>query len=320
MSQRHLFLLIGIPLAVLILVVVVMLSGLPGTNFPSPLTQTLIDKEEAFPEETFEGEASLGIGAFPDERSLGAPEFVGDTVIFPPEPPTTGGKTAAEVDQKIIKNGYLDLTVDDVSETVSKIRTLATGKGGFEQASSVSEREDGAHYGDITVRVPAVEFEGVMNEIKTYAKVVTTETASGQDVTEQYTDLKARLRNAEAQETEYLNILKKAQTVKEILMVQPYLSSVRAEIESLKGQIQYFENLTAYSTISVSLSEEPTVRVPTKEFRPIAIVKEAFQALVAVVQALAEVIIWLAIIGGPIVIVAVIFVWVVVKIFKRWTK
>src|SRR4029079_8297694 len=136
------------------------------------------------------------------------------------------------------------------------------------QNSSVSEREDGTHFGSITVRVPAEEFENTLNAIKDFANVVRTQSTTGQDVTEQYTDLQAQLRNAQAQETEYLNILKRAQTVEEILSVQNYLGSIRSTIESLQGRIQYLENVTSYSTITVGLSEEPTVHVPTKAFRP----------------------------------------------------
>jgi hypothetical protein len=257
--------------------------------------------------------------------AVGAPEFEGRGAVtsdfyFPPEPPTTGGKTAAEVDQKIIKTGYLDLVVEDVSESVSKIRTLATGKGGFEQTSSVSEREDGTHYGDIVIRVPAAEFEGVMNELKTYATLVKTEEASGQDVTEEYSDLQAQLTNAEAQKAQYLEILEKAKTVEEILMVQPYIDQVTYTIASLTGRIQYLENVTALSTISVNLAEEPTLRVPTKEFRPLDSIKEAFQALVAVAQQLVEVLIWFVVLGGGILLPVALLVWLIVRIVTRFMK
>ena len=90
---------------------------------------------------------------------------------------------------------------------------------------------------------------------------------TGQDVTEQYTDLEAQLRNAKAQEEVYLEILKQAKTVEDILLVQDRLGNIRAVIEGLEGRIKYLENATSYSTITVSLQEEPVVRAPTKEFR-----------------------------------------------------
>jgi hypothetical protein len=229
----------------------------------------------------------------------------------------SAGATAAEVDQKIIKTGYLDLVVNSVDEITVKITALATGFSGYLQSSSVYEREDGTKYGDITIRVPVENFENSVIEVKKLAASVTSETSSGQDVTEQYTDLEARLRNAEAQETEYLEILKKAETVSDILSVQSYLGQVRGEIESLQGQIKYLENQTSYSTLSVSLSEEPTIKIPTKEFRPWSTIKEAGQALVAMFQNIAVGAIWLAILGGglllPIAIVILVVFWLVKK-------
>lgn len=240
-----------------------------------------------------------------------------DSSIVPPSPEPTAGQTAAEVDQKIIKTGYLDLAVDDVGETASKLSALATGKGGFVQESSVSERADGTHYGNVTVRVPSEQFESAMTEIKAYAASVTTESSQGQDVTEQFTDLEAQLRNAEAQEEEYLKILEQAETVEEILMVQSYLSSVRYTIESLEGRIQYLENRTSYSTISVAMSEEPTVRIPTKDFRFGATVSEAGQALVAILQNLAVAAIWLVVVGGGILLPVALVAWAVRKLMAK---
>ncbi|MBI4598584.1 DUF4349 domain-containing protein [Candidatus Uhrbacteria bacterium] len=237
-------------------------------------------------------------------------------MIVPPFSPTAG-ETAAEVDQKIIKTGSLDLVVDDVSATASRVSALASGKSGFVQDSSVSEREDGTKFGNVTVRIPGNAFEETVDEIKSYAALVRSESSNGQDVTEQFTDLQAQLRNARAQEQVYLEILKKAETVSDVLAVQQQLGMIRGTIESLEGRIQYLENQTSYSTISVFLTEEPTLRIPTKEFRPSAILKEAFQALVAVFQNLAASAIWFVIVGGGILLPLGLLAWVVVRIVRR---
>lgn len=232
----------------------------------------------------------------------------------------TSGSTAAEVDQKIIKTGYLDITVEAVNEVVAKITALTTGKGGYTQDSSVSEREDGTKFGNITVRVPVAEFENTMVEIKKFAIVVDTESANGQDVTEEYTDLAARLKNAQAQEVIYLEILNKAETVEDILAVQSYLGNIREQIETLQGRIKYLENKTGYSTISVSLSEESTIRIPSKEFRPWSAIKEAAQSLVVLFQGLVITIIWLVILGGGLLLPIALVVWLIVKLIKKLAK
>ncbi|MDP2735187.1 MAG: DUF4349 domain-containing protein [bacterium] len=222
------------------------------------------------------------------------------------------------MDQKIIKTGALDLIVDDVSATASRVSTLAVGNGGFVQHSSVSEREDGTKFGNVTVRVPAERFENTLEEIKSYAALVRSESSSGQDVTEQFTDLQAQLRNARAQEQVYLDILQDTETVSDVLAVQQQLGMIRSTIESLEGRIQYLENKTSYSTISLFLSEEPTVRIPTKAFRPGTTLKEAAQALIAVFQNLAEGVIWFTVVGGGILVPLGLLVWVVILLLRKY--
>jgi hypothetical protein len=246
----------------------------------------------------------LGIsGGAPQFAAISAGESVSyDESAYAPAPPRdyqqTGGQTAAEVDQKIIKNGSLQMVVKSVSEGIDRIGALAGDKGGFVQNSSVTERGDGTHYGQISVRVPAKDFETAMNEIQALAALVKNESASGQDVTEQYTDLESQLRNAQAQEQTYLRVLEKANTVEDILKVQQRLGDIRGTIESLQGRLKYLENVTSYSTISVSLEEEPVVRLPTKEFRPGDAVKQAVQSLVSSAQKTLIAVIWIVIVGG----------------------
>ncbi|HTM68854.1 MAG TPA: DUF4349 domain-containing protein [Candidatus Binatia bacterium] len=256
------------------------------------------------------GSTGLALRASKSMVAPGAPAMdagYAEGTDYAPAPPTmppdyyqNGGQTAAEVDQRIIKDGSLRLTVDKVTDALDRIAAIAKDRKGFVQSSSSSEREDGKHDGQVTIRVPVVSFEAAMGDVKALAKVVNYESTTGQDVTEQYTDLQAQLRNAQAQEEEYLVILKKAQSVEDILKVQERLGQVRGQIEQLQGRIKYLENMTSLSTITVSLTEETEVQAPTKEFRPGAIVKEAVQTLIVLGQRIVEASIWLVIVGGGI--------------------
>ena len=237
--------------------------------------------------------------------------------IVPPEMPPTAGATAAEADQKIIRTGFLSLTVESVADVSPKIIALATANGGYVQNTSVNEDLDGRHSGDVVIRVPSAKFDATVSAIKAFATVVNVETTSGQDVTEQYSDLEAQLRNAQAQEAQYLEILKKATTVEETLNVQQYLSGVRYQVESLQGQIKYVSNATSYSTITVSLSEKPGLRAPTKGFDIVSTIKEAAQALVAVVQSLGVALVWLVIVGGGIVVPVGLVAWGIVSAVRK---
>lgn len=271
------------------------------------------------------GVTSLGIGERVAVGSAGIAYSGSMMAIAPsavdigmmPVPAPTAGKTAADVEQKIVKNGYLQLAVDKVADAADRISQLVTARGGFVQSSSVSERGDGTYRGDVSVRVPVEKFEETMAEIKKLATLVKSETATGQDVTEQYSDLQAQLRNAQAQEQTYLAILRQAKTVSDTLQVQQQLGVIRGQIESLQGRIQYLTNTTSYSTISISLEEEPSVRAPTKEFRFWTIVKEATQALVASVQGIIAALIWALIVWGGILIPLGLIIWLVARLWKR---
>jgi hypothetical protein len=244
-----------------------------------------------------------------------------DMIGLPPIAPPSAGQTAAEVDQKIIKTGNLSLVVDNVSQTASKLSEIATSKQGFLQYSSVNKRDDGTHYGNVTLRVPTKNFEAAMAEIKALANLVENESLGGQDVTEQYTDLEARLKSAQAQEATYLKILDRAQSVEDVLNVERELGNIRMQIESLQGQLKYLGNQTDYSTITVNLSEEPTIIVAESKFRPITSLKEAAHALVEIGKAAVTTAIWFVVIGGGLFLPLGLLVWLIVIVIRKiWRK
>jgi hypothetical protein len=111
--------------------------------------------------------------------------------------------------------------------------------------------------------------------------------------------------------------LKQAKNVEDILSVQERLGSIREQIETLKGRIHYLTNATSFSTISLTVSEEPAVRAPTKEFRPVAIIKAAFQTLVVVGQEAVAGAIWLVIVWGGILLPMSFVAWFVYRAWKR---
>jgi hypothetical protein len=240
-----------------------------------------------------------------------------EMAIGRPVPAPSAGATAAEVDQKIIKTASLDLQVTDVPEAARNAVTLATERGGFVQESSVSENGAGRKFGSVTVRVPSEKFDSLLVALRGLALVVRNESVAGQDVTEQYTDLAARLKNAKAQEATYLAVLAQAKSVEDILKVQNYLGNIRETIERYEGQLKYLENRTSLSTVSVSFSEEPAVPVPGKEFRPATAVQEAWRTLVALAQALLIFLIWFAIIGGAFLLPLVLIIWLIVWLVRR---
>lgn len=147
---------------------------------------------------------------------------------------------------------------------------------------------------------------------------VTNLSTSGQDVTEEFVDLSARLENLEATAVRVRSFLDDAATVEEALAVNQELSRLEGEIESFKGRIQYLSQSAAFSTISVNITpDELSQPIEVGGWRPSGIVRDALEALVDALQGLATFAIWLIIYFLPIVLIIGIPLWLVVRFIRR---
>lgn len=266
-----------------------------------------------------EGKGISGAPSFREGFSVGdsgMPQFSKETSV--PSPPQV------LQEKKIIKNGYLTLVVTDTTQAVKDIAQVAEEAKGFVESLNKSEDEAGVKHASMTLRVPVGAFSEAMEKIKSYAQLVEIEQISGQDVTEQYIDLEARLKNLKATENQYLEILQKAQKIDDILQVTQRLSEVRGQVESLEGQIKYLANQTDLSTINITLSEEPTVALSVKDFRPLTILKTSVrvlvQGLIIIFNILTKfIIVWIPIIiiAGAIFGIALGILWKIIIALKR---
>lgn len=166
------------------------------------------------------------------------------------------------VTRKIIRNGNLVLEVPAPSETQSRIFSIAETRGGFVVTSEMSQQDTNdkskpTQSVTLVVRVPALQFEQAMTEIRSGATRVLQDKRTGQDVTEEFIDLEARIKNQRALEGQFLEIMKRANTVAEALDVQRQLAEVRTEIEKIEGRRRFLENQATLSTINVTL-QTPT--------------------------------------------------------------
>ncbi len=227
------------------------------------------------------------------------------TAVPPPgEPPSMWGgddKTSSTTvvfipdERMIVRNGDMSLVVDDVTQAIQAITQLATGYDGYVVSSSVSGEEEGMR-GWISIRVPDDKFEQALAEIRELAVRVEEESTSSQDVTEEYIDLAARLKNAEATEQEFLVLLDKAEDVEDILRIYESLSRVRQDIEQIKGRMQYLERTSSMSLISAHLRPEFTDKPPIPPgWNALEIFKSAARGLVITGQVLGTIAIWLLI-------------------------
>jgi len=207
-----------------------------------------------------------------DRSSGGAPLSYsnGATATKPGATGTTaGGTTTAPANTvpalqgpPVIRQAQLSLTVGSgtFDNKLSEVRTLVEAQGGYiagtdAQASQGSGVQDSRiRTAVISFNVPAEKFDTVIDQLSKVG-TVQSEHISGQDVSAQYVDLRARLINAEAQRDAMLTLLKQATNINDIIAVQNQIGQITAQIEQIKGQIKYLDDNTAYSAITITLAE-----------------------------------------------------------------
>jgi hypothetical protein len=182
---------------------------------------------------------------------------------------------AQVLERKIVRNATMDTTVEDVPAAVRSVETRALAAGGFVSASNVfieappeplpvAEGEPvptpapERQRANVQIRVPAESYTAVMSDLRALGDVKL-ESSTTSEVTEQYTDLEARLRNLQASEQQYLDLLGRAAEIPDIITVQDRLNAVRLEVEQVQGQLQLLDDLTDLATIDINISLPPLV-------------------------------------------------------------
>jgi len=183
----------------------------------------------------------------PDQAAGGGTSYAADTL-----PAIEGPRVIRQAQLALnVKSGAFDNALADV-------RRLVQLQGGFisgtDAQANPATSDQQIRTGVVSFMVPAAKFDDTIDQLSKLGKVQN-EHITGQDVSAQYVDLQARLANAQAQRDAMLALLRKAQTVSDIIAVQAQLGQITGLIEQLKGQINYLDHNTAFSSVSVTLTE-----------------------------------------------------------------
>jgi hypothetical protein len=158
---------------------------------------------------------------------------------------------------QVIQTASLSITVarGEFEDAIARARTIATGLGGFVTSSSASQG-DGSRLvrGAIVLRVPAEGYGRAINALTELGRVEGRQ-ESGEDVTAQFVDLRARVRHLEAVEAQLLRFLDRTRTVGEALAVQQRLNDVQLQLEESRGRLRYLSDQTAFATVTLDVAE-----------------------------------------------------------------
>lgn len=218
----------------------------------------------------------------------------------------------------VLKNASLTVVVADVDAKMAQINALAAEYGGWVVNAQVSRTGSGAEervaYAVITIRVDAERLDQVLQRIKDGADQVESESVNGQDVTQDYVDLSSQLTNLQAAERQLQAIMERATKTEDVLSVYSELVHVRGEIEQTQGRLRYYDEASATSSIQVTISPTPIIQpVEIAGWRPLETARNAFQALVDVLQGAADVAITVAVFGVPLLVFVGIPAWWVLR-------
>lgn len=152
---------------------------------------------------------------------------------------------------KVVKNGSMTLQVGSVESTLDRLTTIAGSSGGYVASTTTNIPGGGqAATGDITLRIPEASFESVVSQARALGKPSQV-TVSGQDVTSQYADLKARLQALQSTISQLQLIETKAQTIGDVLAVEQQISAQQTQADQIQGQINVLDDETTYASLSV---------------------------------------------------------------------
>jgi hypothetical protein len=254
--------------------------------------------------ESFAGRAdSAPAATSPDQRGMpaGAADkgAASSQAQGAPAQPAPQGQNQQPWDRMIIRNGTITLVSDDVAGTVNTITGIITSVDGGHIFGSNIRFEGGRQIATITLRVPGPAFDDVLGRLRRLAakpEDVTNEQVSSQDVTEEFVDLQSQVRNLQAQEQRYLQLLDKAQNIQEILLVQQRLSDTRMQIERLQGRMNFLERRAEFGTITVSVTARSAEKkAETKGWDPQRTFSMAWASVAVVLRSFADMLIWLSV-------------------------
>ncbi|HXH39873.1 MAG TPA: DUF4349 domain-containing protein [Thermoanaerobaculia bacterium] len=246
---------------------------------------------------------------------------VANGVVGRPPQATTSTQPAQPQTRMIIRNANMSLVVRDAANVLQKVTAMVDAKGGY-VADTRQWKEREQVRASATLRVPATQLMPMLAAIRGLAIRVESESVTAQDVSQEYADLGAQLRNLQAAETELRELLKtvreRTQKASEIMEIYDEITKVRGQIEQIQGRVQYLSQMTSLSTITLELIPD-VLAVPVMEpgWQPVATVKAASRSLLNSLKGVVDILIWVVLYILPL---GLIFVALALLVRAAWRR
>jgi PBP1b-binding outer membrane lipoprotein LpoB len=239
---------------------------------------------------------------------------------------SSGSIASTSIERLVIKNASLSIAVDDPEASMERISALAEEMGGYVVSAYMYQTylDSGAKVpqASISIRVLADNLDATLAAIKAETKQpIISENISSDDVTAAYVDLQSQLTNLEAAEEQLQAIMDDAVRTEDVLAVYSQLTYIRGQIETIRGQMKYYEDSARLSLVSVELIANEAVQPLTiGGWQPVGVAKDAVQALINTIKFLANAAIWIVIFVIPVLLLVVgpwaLIIWAIL----RWRR
>jgi hypothetical protein len=186
----------------------------------------------------------------PEAKSIAMNEFAdltSDAVAPPPPQP----RAESNIDRKIIKEGNLTFETKDIKSTRAQIVKITEELKGYVAQENTWTNENQISQ-TLELRVPAGNFDLLLSRIAENVENIESKNVELQDVTEEFIDVEARLKTKKELENRYLELLKKAVKVEEILSIEKEIGTLRSDIESTEGRLKYLNDRVSLSKLTVT--------------------------------------------------------------------
>lgn len=234
------------------------------------------------------GGGAPDVGFAAEELPMAAPAYDAEGNVVKSTESYAGARQAVQ-EPMVIQTADMAIVVTNPQARMEEISRMASDMGGYVVSSnlyqSYTPQGQEVPEASIVIRVPAEKLDEALALIKKGAVDVDYENRSSQDVTSVYVDLQSQLKAKEAAEEQLLEIMDDANRTEDVLAVYMQIQAIQTEIEQLKGQIKYYEESAALSSVSVRLiAEESTQPLTVGPWKPAGAVKEALEDLIYFVQ------------------------------------
>ena len=191
-----------------------------------------------------------------------------------------------EIQRKTIMDGSISLKVQDTPQVIADVGKLAEDYGGYIVSSYISK--SGEYFnGQIIVKVPQDKMLEVSDKVIAMGEL-TDRRSTSQDVTQEYYDSQARLKVLQEKELRLTSFMASAQSIEDLISIENELAANRSQIEVLQGRLNYLNNATSYSQLTIGLTQS----VPGQVEAPTDAWGRAVQALVTSMNYLVAFLSW----------------------------